>query len=305
MPPEMPAAIDAEVGQEWSRTGGASTDAVGYFGPQSLTWRIGRERVMLLGAGRAVLLQLAHPLVAAGVAHHSSFLTDPLGRSSRTIEFTQVMGFGTRHEVHAMARRVNRLHAGVQGSLGRAAGADHADAGYRARDPELLLWVYATLVDTALQLYPLVVQPLTPAEQGQYYQESKRFARLLGIPDDVLPENLNDFMAYMHRMLLGPNLAATPEAMMLGHRLLYLPAPAPLRLGQALVEQFTIGLLPPRARELYGYAWDAQRQRVLDGMTLAIRHLLPLVPTRVRYTPWSRRAKARLRSPATSAVMPD
>jgi uncharacterized protein (DUF2236 family) len=250
---------------------------------------------MLLGAGRAVLMQLAHPLVAAGVAHHSQFLADPLGRSTRTVEFTQVMAFGTRQEVQAIARRVNQLHARVRGSLDHAVGAYPAHAPYRARDADLLLWVFATLIDTALLLYPMLVRPLTHAEQCRYYEESRQFARLVGVPGDVLPERLEEFTVYLRGMLSGPMLAATPEALMLCRRLLYLPAPAPLRPAQALGEQLTIGLLPQQLRDLYGYSWDARRQRVLEGTTAAIRHLLPLVPRHVRYTPWSRRALARLR----------
>src|SRR5215813_5199281 len=104
----------------------------GYSGPQSMTWRIAREYALLLGAGRAVLMQLAHPLVAAGVIQHSSFLRDPLGRSYRTVEFTQVLAFGSRDEAHAIARHVNRLHRRVAGVLEETAGQYSTEAAYRA-----------------------------------------------------------------------------------------------------------------------------------------------------------------------------
>ena len=200
-------------------------DTNGYAGPNSVTWRIAREYVVLLGAGRAVLMQLAHPLVAAGVLQHSSFLRDPLGRSYRTVEFTQILAFGSRDEAHAIARHVNRLHKGVVGALGETAGHYSAEARYRAQDPDLLLWVHATLVDSALAIYPLLVGPLSRAEQHQYYEETRRMALLLGLPREMLPASLDDFEAYVHAMLTGSALAVTPAARVLARQLLYLPVP--------------------------------------------------------------------------------
>jgi uncharacterized protein (DUF2236 family) len=264
----------------------------GYFGPQSMTWRIAREYVMLLGAGRAVMMQLAHPLVAAGVLQHSSFLRDPLGRSYRTVAFTQALAFGSRDEAHMLARHVNRLHQRVSGVLGQATEQYSAEATYRAQDPELLLWVYATLVDSALSVYPVLVGPLARAEQCQYYEETKRTIILLGLPREALPASLEDFESYVRAMLAGPELVVTPAARALSRRLLYLPAPAALRLVQPLAEQLTIGFLPPRLRELYGYTWGAKRQHVFSLGTATVRHLLPLAAPRLRYTPWARQAMA-------------
>ncbi len=271
-------------------------DALGYCGPGSVTWRVGREWVMLLGAGRAVLMQLAHPLVAAGVAQHSSFFTDPIGRSYRTVEFTQVMAFGSRAEAHAMARSVNRLHASVSGTLGREVGRFTAQTPYRARDAELLLWVFATLVDSGLYLYPLLVGPLSREEQRRYYEESQRTVVLLGLPPGLLPATLDEFETYVRETLAGPAIGVIPEARALGRQLLYLPAPALARLAQPLGEQLTVGFLPPRLRDEYGYTWDERRERLLRIGASAIRHLLPLVPPGLRYTPWSRRAVARVRA---------
>lgn len=269
-------------------------EIVGYAGPGSITWRIGREWAMLLGAGRAVLMQLAHPLVAAGVTQHSSFDVDPLGRSQRTVEFTQVMAFGTRSQAHAVARSVNRLHTGVVGQLGHEVGVFSADAAYRARDPELLLWVYATLVDTALVLYPQLVAPLNRAEQRRYYEESKRTTALLGLPREMLPRTLDDFEAYVDGMLQGPRLCVTPEARALGHQLLHLPAPAPVRLLYPMGEMLTAGFMPRRLREEYGFAWSARREGVFRFAVAVVRAALPIVPPLLRCTPWSRRAAVRL-----------
>jgi uncharacterized protein (DUF2236 family) len=265
-----------------------------------MTWRIAREYALLLGAGRAVLMQLAHPLVAAGVIQHSSFLRDPLGRSYRTVEFTQVLAFGSRDEAHAIARHVNHLHQRVLGVLEEPAGPYSAEAVYRAQDPALLLWVYATLVDSALALFPLLVGPLSRAEQREYYDETKRTVVLLGLPREMLPATLEDFESYVDAMLAGPELAVTPAALALSRQLLYLPAPAVVRLAQPLGEQLTIGFLPARLRALYGYSWGPKRQRAFATATTAIRLLLPLAPPRVRYTPWARRAMAQTQKAKSS-----
>jgi uncharacterized protein (DUF2236 family) len=271
---------------------------VGYFGPGSVTWRIGKEYVMLLGGGRAVLMQLAHPLVATGVARHSSFLRDPWERTRRTVEFTQVMAFGTHADAHAMARTVNRLHRGVTGTLNRPLGSFAAGTRYQAQYPELLLWVFATLVDTGLMLYPLVVGPLTDGEREAYYQESKRTTVLLGLPYDMMPATLVDFEAYMWAMLSGPTLSVTPVARVLARRVLRLPLPKPAVPLQMATEQLTIGLLPPRLRAQYGYTWDARREALMQTWAASTRRLLPFVPGRVRYTPWARQAFQRCFSQA-------
>jgi uncharacterized protein (DUF2236 family) len=241
-------------------------------------------------------MQLAHPLVAAGVFQHSAFLSDPLGRSYRTVEFTQILAFGSCDDVHAIARHVNRLHHHVTGALGEEAGDYSAATAYRAQDPALLLWVYATLVDSALAVYPLLVGPLTRAEQRQYYEETKRTAVLLGVPRGILPTTLEDFEAYVYATLSGSALVVTPAARVLSRQLLALPLPKALRFAQPLAHylatQLTIGFMPPRLRDLYGYTWGPGRQRLFTRGAAAIRRLLPLTPPRLRYTPWARRAGA-------------
>ncbi len=274
----------------------AAASDFGYAGPDSVTWRLAREYALLLGAGRAVLMQLAHPLVAAGVFQHSNFLSDPLGRSYRTVEFTQILSFGSRDEVHAITRHVNRLHHHVTGALGEEAGHYTAKSAYRAQDPALLLWVYATLVDSALAVYPLLVGPISRADQRRYYEETKRTAVLLGVPREMLPATLEDFEDYVSAVLAGPDLVVTPAARVLTRQLLALPLPRALRFAQPLAHflatQLTIGFLPLRLRDLYGYRWGPGRQRLFTLGAIAIRRLLPLVPARLRYTPWARRAMA-------------
>ncbi|HKD76938.1 MAG TPA: oxygenase MpaB family protein, partial [Ktedonobacterales bacterium] len=136
-------------------------EIAGYFGPQSMTWRIACEAVLMIGGGRAVLMQLAHPLVAAGVDAFSAYRSDPWRRFQETLMMSEALTFGTRGEANAAARTINRMHYHVRGQLSTSAGAFAAATPYHAHDPDLLFWVLATLIDTALSLYPRLVGPLS------------------------------------------------------------------------------------------------------------------------------------------------
>jgi uncharacterized protein (DUF2236 family) len=257
----------------------------GFLGPQTVSWRIGGERALLIGGGRAVLMQLAHPLVAAGVGQHSSYRKDPWARTFRTIELMQRLTFGTRRDALDAARTINRLHTHVRGTLDVEAGTLSSDTPYYAKQADLLLWVVATLLDTVLLLYPMLVAPLSAADQERYYQESRYSIGLLGLPAVRMPETLSAFRAYMRSMLEGDTLATTPAARQVAAITMHMPVPLPLRPAFVLGEQVTIGLLPPRLRALYGYTWDAHRQAWLSAAAASSRHLMPLVPAQLRLVP--------------------
>lgn len=273
---------------------GDEGERAGYFGPGSMTWRLGGEAAMLLGGGRAVLMQLAHPLVAAGVGQHSSWSRDPWGRTFATVELTQRIAFGTRSQARAAARTINHLHAHVVGTLPEQAGALPAGSAYHARDPDLLLWVMATLIDTALLIYPALVGPLAANEQEQYYQEALRSVALLGLPGGVAPASLKSFRTYMREMLESDRLAITPTARDVASVVMHMPAPFVLRPVLMGAEQITIGLLPEHVRQLYGFSWDWRRQALLDAWLSATRQVYPRLPTRVRQLPAARAAWRRV-----------
>lgn len=237
----------------------------GLYPEDSITRRVNRENVLLLGGGRALLMQLAHPLVAAGVDEHSDFRTRPVRRLRRTVQMTMAIVFGDRETAVAAARAVNRVHGRVRGE------------GYHALDPELLLWVQATLVDSALAAYETFVQPLQQKERADFYEESKLIGELLGIPRSTFPQTLGDFESYMEQMLAGP-VKVGETARSLG-RLVLRP---PLRLlpGAAMIpfEVITAGLLPPTLREQYGLPWGAAQRR-------AYRLAVATVPKVVAFTP--------------------
>src|SRR5947207_15171748 len=161
----------------------------GVFGPCSVTWRINREAILFLAAGRALLLQLAHPWVAAAVADHSKALTDPVARFHRTFKVVFTMVFGTVDQAFAAARSLHRRHESITGVLPEAVGPFEAGSSYRANDISALRWVYATLSDSAVAARNLVMDKPCPSDRARLYSEGQLFAGLLGIPGNLLPSD--------------------------------------------------------------------------------------------------------------------
>lgn len=260
----------------------------GYYGPESVTWKISREAAILLGGGRAVLMQLAHPLVAMGVSEHSDYMTDPFGRSWNTFLLGQMLTFGSSKTARSAARRINRLHKHVRGTLAAGAGVYSSGTHYFAGDPELLLWVHATLIDTILLMYPLFVGPLSAGEREQYYQESKAMGCLLGLTSTDMPATAWDLQQYINDMVQSNRLAATPQARELARQVLFPPTPRLIYPFLHLNLQMTCAILPQPIREIYGLEWSDWRQYVFELSTSGIRAILPHLPTHMRELPITR-----------------
>jgi uncharacterized protein (DUF2236 family) len=261
----------------------------GFYGPGSVAWKVGRETAVLLGGARAVLMQLAHPLVALGVSEHSSYMSDPFGRAERTFMHGEWLMFGSMEKARRTAREINRLHKGVHGTLPIEAGAFHSGTLYDARYPELLLWVHATLVDTLLLCYQLFIGPLTNTEQDDYYQQSKEVAHLLGLLPEKMPRTVQDLKTYVRNMVESDQLAATPQARRLVQQVMFPPAPAILRPAMHFNYQLTCALLPEPVRRIYGFEWSERRQRVFDLSAWGMRQVLPRFPMSLRELPVTRR----------------
>ncbi len=239
----------------------------------SITRRVNRENVLLLGGGRALLMQLAHPKVAAGVDEHSDFRMRPIRRLRRTVHMTMAIVFGDRDTALAAARAVNQAHGKVRGR------------DYRALDPDLLQWVHATLVDSALVTYETFVKPLLEREREDFYQESKVLGELLGIPRERFPATLADFTTYLERMMSDGEVHVGPRAQELGSlvlrpRLRLLPGPAMIPF-----EIVTTGLLPPVLRGQYGLAWGDTQRRLFRLMVIALPRLVAVTPPVLRVWP--------------------
>jgi uncharacterized protein (DUF2236 family) len=260
------------------------------YGRDSLTWRVNREAALLLGGGRALLLQLAHPLVAAGVAQHSNFRRDPLQRLWRTLELMLTITFADAAGAIRAVRQIEKVHARVTGTLGVDVGPFPKGTPYDANDPELLLWVHATLVDSALLVYERFVARLTPRERARYYEESKRGGRILGIPPDLLPATLPDFEDYMFEMYRGDVLAVGSIGREVAEAVLWPATPAGLRYALVVPNFITFDLLPPVVRERYGFAWGPGFGLAAQGLALISRTALPLLPSFLRVMPVARTA---------------
>jgi uncharacterized protein (DUF2236 family) len=263
----------------------------GLFGPASLMWRIDREAAVFLGAGRALLLQLAHPWVAAAIAEHSRSLVDPIGRFHRTFGIVFTMVFGTLDQAMAAARRLHRRHAAIAGALTAAAGRFAAGSPYRANELAALRWVHATLIDTALLAHDLVLPPLTPAERTQYYAEARRFAGLFGIPAASLPESWAGLADYVGAMCQSESLAVSAAAQRIAEALL---RGTPRLRAPGWYRALTASLLPARFRDPFGLPYDERAQRSAAAALGRLRRTYPLLPRRLRFVGPYLEAEARL-----------
>ena len=268
----------------------APTEATG---EPEVARKINAEIVLLLGWGPAILSQIAHPLVAAGVAEHSSFRASPLDRLRRlhsTLDAMLVLTFGTAPEVQRAASGIRAIHDRVHGRLGDAGGLYPGGAAYSAHDPELLRWVHATMLDLLPRAYELYVGPLTPAEKDRYCLESSGVEPLLGIPRGFLPRDMAALREYFDTMLASGEIAVTLTARSLAHEILW---PRGSLLARPLLRQAqlpTVGLLPPAIRRAYGFRWAPRHERALRNQARVLRLLVPRLPGILRHWPAARSA---------------
>jgi uncharacterized protein (DUF2236 family) len=254
--------------------------------------KINGEIVVLLGWAPAILLQFAHPLVAAGVAEHSAFIADPRQRPYRlrkTLEAMLALTFGTPDDALRAAQGINAIHDRVNGRLREAAGPFPAGTEYSAHDPELLRWVHATLMYVLPRTYELYIDPLTPAEKDRYCAEASRMGPLLGMPDGLLATNMADLHDYVNRMLASDKILVSRTARELARELVWPPLPRIARPMLWLSQLPTFGLLPPSIRAAYGFPWDARRAAALRITARLTRRLLQVAPARLRRWPAARR----------------
>jgi uncharacterized protein (DUF2236 family) len=266
----------------------------GLFGPGSKVWEVNKESISFLGGGRAALLQLAHPWVAWGIEQHSSTRDDPFGRFQRTFFHIFRMVYGDLDTAFRAARAVHAIHTRIEGQLGAAAGPFAAGSAYRANQVDALLWVHATLWDTSLVCFESVVRPLGVDEKRAYYEETKRFAYLFGIPDTVLPPAWEDFDRYVHAMLASDVLSvAEPAARMA--TFLFQPLVPGTGAVMRRYAEITAWLLPERLAAGFGLERDGEAGRLrFEAKLRQLRRIWPYLPRRARYLPAYVEARRRI-----------
>jgi uncharacterized protein (DUF2236 family) len=253
-----------------------------------ISHRINAERVVLLGWSRAILLQLAHPLVAAGVADHSSFRDGGLAAARRlhlTVRAMLALTFGDAAGRAAALEGIRAIHRRVHGELPIAAGRFPAGTPYSAEDPDLVLWVHATLLESIPMIYDLVVAPLTGAERDAYCAEAAPVAIDLAARERDVPRTWRDLQQYLDRMYTSGSIAVSPQARTLAASVLappFAPLVAPAAWINTLV---TVGLLPARVRSDYGFDWSARRARSLARVTRLMRIAHRVTPAAIARWP--------------------
>jgi uncharacterized protein (DUF2236 family) len=280
---------------------GDADDLRGLYGPGSEAWALNREAMLLLGAGpRALLMQLAHPAVAAGVAEHSDFRADPWRRLQGTLRSYLTIVYGTATAARAEIRRLNGLHGTISGP------------GYHARDPELSLWVHATLVDSTIVVADRWLEPLSRERRARYYAETIPIGRAFGIAPSLLPADLGAFEAYLERSIrpggpVAPNAVARELADAVLHPPLGPVLPA-LAAVPARAYSWTLwpslGLLPPRIRDAYGFGWGPLERAVSAWLVAAWRWWRPNLPGDFRQMPAALAADRRIPARERQRGMP-
>lgn len=248
-----------------------STD--GWFAPDSVIRRVGNSPLTpFLGGGPAVLLQVAHPLVAAGVAAHSDYRRNLWKRLLRTLRALYLITFGSKEEAARAGAAVQAVHACVQGRTERHLGRFPPGTPYSAEDPELMLWVHATLVVCSLGSFTRFVSPLSLEERERYYREMALVARIFGVPADAIPPSLREFEAWWQRMLAGDTITVTPPARDIAAVILEARLPGPMRLIAPTHRLATAALLPERVRQEYGLRWTRAHALALPLAARSLRY---------------------------------
>jgi len=269
--------------------------------PATITWRRAGDARLLLAAGYALLLQVSHPTVGAGVSEHSQFRRDPWGRLLRTLDYTYTMVYGGPRRAGEMGRRIRTYHRQIFGTRpdGRR---------YHALEPEAYAWVHATLAEAIVAGHARFGQPFTDGQRERFWAEWRALGRLLGVRERDLPGGWPEFCEYFGKMV-DERLCHTPAVDDVLGALGRPAAPAVtgldgaawaiarLPLGHVLALT-TVGMLPPALRTRFGVPWSRQRELELRGLCATLRASTPITPAWVRntgpdYLRWRRDALAR------------
>lgn len=240
---------------------------------------VGAEAVLIAGGGRAILLQIAHPAVGRGVVDHSDFAADPLRRLRATLTFAYAAVYGSPDQLAAVKRAVNQAHAPVRSAIPSGDG-----PAYNAFDPQLQLWVAATLYDSAVTMYEYIYGPLDAESADRIYAEYSVLGTALQVPPQLWPADRQAFEEYWAETL--PTLKVTPATRAVAYQLLHAAnLPLWLRSAMPLARLVTAGLLPVPLRVDFGLPWDRHRQRRFDRLMRLTESIYPHLPGWLRHRP--------------------
>jgi uncharacterized protein (DUF2236 family) len=261
----------------------------GYFGPDSMMWKVNKEITVLFGGARALLMHAAHPLIAAGARQTSFYQRDPWNRLIRTLSLQNSVTFGTKDEANESANRINKLHEVIKGE-------DQVTGGYYdALDHEQLLWVHACLQISSIYFYEKTVRKLTEAEKNQYHKENTFAAKLVLIDVNEMPSThgeLKDWVTDKSRdndFLLLTDVATDVYNIIAGG-----PVPLHIKPIWPFIAFTAFNTLPKEFKEIYGIK-DTKLRRLLVNFNLMIlKYTRPLLPPFFRLIAPARWAKQRL-----------
>jgi uncharacterized protein (DUF2236 family) len=248
----------------------------GFFPADSMVRRLHRERLVLFSGVRALLMQACDPLAVVGFRRHSIIFDDPQARLLRTDERMSRIYFGSREEAEETGRVVQVMHRRVRGKTPAQYGPIPKGTPYDASDPELGLWVLATLADSALVYYERIFGRLRPEERERYWSEYRQVGELLGLPPDSMPATVAGLEEYVATRLEDGSLWISDERRDQAVQMILEPpysgwlraAVVPLT---ETIRLISVGLLPPQMRQLYGFSWDPGREALLRSALLQLR----------------------------------
>jgi uncharacterized protein (DUF2236 family) len=259
----------------------------------TISWRINAERLVLFGWTRAILMQLAHPLIAAGVLEHSSFRKGRLAAGVRlhhTVRAMLSLTFGSPEQRERTLAQINGIHRHVNGVLETTVGCHAAGTPYSAEMSPLLVWVHATLLESIPMVYDRLVAPVSDAERDTYCREAAPIVLALGARDDEIPRTWDEVQAHLKTGYASGKISVGPDARTLAAAVLEPPF-APLLAPLARINWLlTVGLLPPFLREQYGFAWRAADEKAFARWTTRLRMLRRRLPDAIALWPEARRS---------------
>ena len=261
----------------------------GYFGPESMMWKVNKEITVLFGGARALLMHAAHPLIAAGARQTSFYQRDPWKRLIRTLSLQNSVTFGTKAEADESAHRINKLHEVIKGE-------DEITGGYYdALDHEQLLWVHACLQISSIYFYEKTVGKLTEAQKDQYHVENSFAAELVLVNRNLIPKSHNDLKDWVIEKSREKNyLLKTDVAMDVYDIIAGGPVPKHIKPIWPFIAFTAFNTLPKEFKEIYGITSSNLKTFLVNFNLFLLKSTRPFLPPFFRLIAPARWAKQRI-----------